>query len=279
MLCSKVCLLLDYRENDQVEWLDIFLIGLMICSTIGPWIIMSCAIYFRFDPTFFVCEDIFGSSTTRSFASKVGTTIIRAVLVTGTLEASRTLTLCGAAVAVSINRLQKSVSTIELRGFNYKTLKSFQNVFTFYAQLRLVYNELATFIQDVSSITISGGFWALVVCMFLVIEAHDVIPFFMYMLVVPFALVLCMIINLALRMICNISETCENIGQICKIETGMAKRKMTTRQKEVLELCKKVKAMHPIQIAYKPFLKVDRGFTCSIWENCAERGFDAMLIF
>jgi len=266
-----------YNEKYSIEALDLFLIGGVICAILTPWIILVCSLIFKFDPFFFVFEDIFGPYQTRSIVSNFATFVARAVLLSGGFECARLLSLVFFTLIVCVNRLQKGVDVL----LKHIGMKSYDDIIVHYAHLQLAYGSIDPLIQDCLSVSISAIFWSLVACAWIVIKGHKIIPLFMYLLISPFSFCTLVLLNALLCVVCRISENCLELVKLCGVEAKVAHFRNLEKasRKRRWILIKIASSLKPIQIAYEPFLKVDRGFVSSVWNNCANRIFDAMLIF
>ncbi|CAL8110317.1 unnamed protein product [Orchesella dallaii] len=169
------------KETNGLKWIDICINVVSICGILCPWVTLVCSLYFRFDPSFFVFEDIFGPYHSRSLASNCMTFSMRAVLFTGAFECARTISFLCLMLVILVIKVQECVNLLG------KHVKRYEDIITDYSHLKLVYNQMAPFVVDDLSLIISAGFWFFVAAGWIIVKGHSVIPVYMYLIITPLA--------------------------------------------------------------------------------------------
>lgn len=123
------------------------------------------------------------------------------------------------------------------------------------------------------SVGITSFFWLGVVAAWITIMGKEKIPFFMYFLIVGFAIVVVIISATFLTIIAQLSEGCSDMTRRWKLAAWFLcvnKRNEMAIRKNILVFRLKTKSLQPIRITYKPFFHINRRFTMDTLMNAID---------
>ncbi|CAL8098633.1 unnamed protein product [Orchesella dallaii] len=286
LLSYKHLLFHRFHATETEPLFDFMLIFLAMYAIIGATGTFFGSLYLKFDPYYYIFNDILVSLyPTKSPSDVLGESKvlrwtllgIRATLTLTAFEAARILVTYGLVVAIDMRSLQgcaQFLSTLVDRVECIVVMKE-------YRKMIVVFRSLKGLIDDATSMFITALFWAIGGCSFLIIKGFGKIPHVMYHVMVLFVVVASIIIMVVLHIICDLVSGTETIVGWCNLETDITRHGMPSAEKRRNDLALKLeaKSMHPIRMQYKPFLMINRDFMRAIISAVLGRIFDAILLF
>lgn len=265
------CWLLDIADFDM-------LVG--ICFAVPfPFFILVTSLSFRFDPFYFVLQDIFGDLDNHS--TLIGFLFVfRLITVLCAFEVARSIVYSISFILATLCRVIYTV----YKFCNILPSSSFTKtsvVLHFYYLFYFWWLKFNVILTQATSVVISVGFWAVVCASWILIKAKDQIPAQFFIILLGLDAV--MFVSLS-WLVYVASKVAEHSGKMTKkwlvdTKTNCCLEKNTrNRRKELLLLWKISASLTPLQLDYKPFLKIDQQFFTDFNMNLISRIFDAILL-
>ncbi|CAL8098609.1 unnamed protein product, partial [Orchesella dallaii] len=286
LLSYKHSLFHRFHATETERLFDLMLIFLSIYTILGAIGTYFGSLYLKFDPYYFIFNDILVSLYPTKSPSDVlleSTWLrwvvlgIRATLMLTALEACRILMTYGLVLAIDMRSLQRCAQVLTTLVDGVECVV----VMVEYRKMVVVFRSLKSLMDDSVSMFTTFLFWAMVGSCFLIIKAFGKIPHVMYSVVVLFVVGAFLAAMVFLHIICNLVSDTETIVGWCKWETGITRCGIQSAEKRRKDLALKLeaKSMHPIRVQYKPFLMINREFIRTSINAALERIFDAILLF
>ncbi|CAL8098611.1 unnamed protein product, partial [Orchesella dallaii] len=241
LLSYKHSLFHRFRATETERLFDLMLIFLAIYTIVGATGTYFGALYLKFDPYYFIFNDILVSLYPTKSASDVlleSTWLrwvilgIRATLTLPAFEACRILMTYALVVAIDLRSLQQCAKALTTMVDGVECVVVMEE----YRKMIVVFRSLKSLIDDSFSMFINGMFWTIVGSSFLIIKAFDKIPHVMYSVVVLYVVGAFLMTMVSLHIICYLVSGTEAIVGWCKWETGKTRRGMRTADQRKKDL-------------------------------------------
>ncbi|CAL8098623.1 unnamed protein product [Orchesella dallaii] len=286
LMSYKHSLFHRFNATETDPFFDLMLILIAIYAILGATGTFFGALYLRFDPYYYIFNDILVSLYPTKSPSDVlheSTWLrwallgIRSSLTLTAFEAARILVTFTLVLAIDVRGLQRCAQVLATLVDGVECAVVLEE----YRKMIVVFRSLKSLIDDALSMFITALFWAIVASSFVIIKSFGKIPHVMYYVMVLFVVGASIICIVLLRIICNLVIGTEAIVGWCKWETGVTRRGMRSAEKRRNDLALKLEAhsMHPIRMQYKPFLMINRDFLRTIINGILGRIFDVILLF
>lgn len=247
-------------------------------STITPFAILVCSLYFRFDPYYFVIQDIIGRNNDLAVSTKYICIIFRFFVVLAGFEVNRFLSLliyCNSIVIVRICIFVGNISQIKLTANTKRSYK----IISWYTKFLVCFREIQELVAQLNSLFISFGYWVVVVLTWGIVRLRGLMVGEIFALIIGFDicnfLLLIIVVVIVSRLDASINKVIirwgneSDLNYCCQFE----------KQNDLVILQKITASLQPLQIEYKPFFVVNKEFGRDVCKNLVGRVFDVILIF
>lgn len=262
----------DHHNSPSYTLLDWLILPGTTISVLGPWVILFTSLTFKFDPFYFVLEDLMPVSSSRSIFLTCLNFTIRFVGLIGSFECGRVLGYFG--VAFIILAYNGSIIILNVARFFIPS----KQILCKYPQACVLVSCLIPPFCRMFSMTVSCLFWLLVFYWWLCIKASGKIPMLVYLSIVILSVTLLPGLVVGLRIILKFSDASSKTLQRCRMQIRITGNKKTNKESTKLDLLQ-LRALKPIKFLYYPFNVIDQQFECYLLQNCMLRLCDALLIF
>lgn len=258
------------------------MIGLACCAIMVPFVILFCSLYFRFDPYYFVLQDVFGPFALQKYEIRCFCFLVRFVTVLAGFECSRSGTLgiyCYSYLIGSINIFVSSVSRLHLSIDTKRSLEITRIYIEFLVCLRGILELLMHF----NSIIISVGYWAVILLTWAVVKLRSYLAIEVFAMILSLDICSYLLVTFGVVIISKLDVNINEALNRWAIEAKQAYYDAILCSRDVrrqlLNLRKITASLQPVQLEYKPFFVMDHDFMIDISKNLFLRVFDAILIF
>lgn len=281
-------LLKFHHENSKqsCKWntADFFISTLAFGGAVAPLFIYVLGIGFSLDPLYYVLVDLSNYLTKRA---NIFVTILfllfRLFVMLAGLEVARCLSTLAMYLVLEISTFQACLLSLCYHASNSGSKPGV--IMKRYKCLRIIYSCFRQLYDAALSVVVSFVFWAVVLCCWLIIRGHRLLPKLIYCTFVVTAIMFFVGIAIFLTVTCQFSELCQRISTELGKRVGMMKNVVCVSRYfgrvEVSDtlLKRELLAQQAITLTYKPFFTVNRSFAVSFTSNVVYRVFDSIILF
>lgn len=277
-------ILSDVHEppDNKIMFLSLYSgICLIFIGIFTPFAILFSSLYFRFDPFYFVFQDIFGEAEKQTELTKCVCFIIRFIIVLAGFEASRTGILaiyCFVNVIIHICRFINSISYLDL---TTNTKRAFE-IFRLYKKFLVCFREIQELFEQLNSLLTSLSYWGVVLLTGAVVKLRNFMVPEMFALILGLDLVIFLLLSFGVAinsmLDASITEAIARWGK--ESERNYSKRRLCSleERKDLLVLRKVLRSLQPLRIQYKPFFTINQEFRIDMSKKLVEQVFDGILL-
>lgn len=279
-LCSFF-FLVKSTQNQKLDLLDLTLFAAAIIIPPCPFIVYISAFYYSFDPYFYVFGDLLGDHEYKYCSALTYFTflIFRLFFTLAAFELSRTTSFATMNVVIVLKALNNVLRVIFIRRTTCPM--NFVHRMNRYKKLCIINKYLMYALKEAISVTITGGFWGIVMVSWVVIKCYFKMPFSMYFMIFVMLVGLVFAYVVILTIFCKFSHNISMSKKLLQKEANAIylNSRSVSKRWYALMLKKKANSAVPMYLYYHPFLRIDRRFCRDLSGNLLCRIFDAILIF
>lgn len=257
-----------------MRWIDLFVKAFSPAAFITGLIVYVTSIFLCFDPLFLVLQDAFRNGSQGSLICLS----VRLYFTFVTLEAARTFSFLFILFVVPLDMILQNIQTtltlVSRRSPNVHSCLA-RNI-----RLTLFYRNLATTANIGLSTLYSGIFWVLVLAGWIIINGYELVPLYMYLMIVVMAPVLFTIVFAMLVFVSTAADMSEVVTR--KLQNAASDQVQASGfdRKLKIILKKRCKSIVPFAVQYVPVTQpISRVFARNWLQNIVDRLFDAILLF
>jgi len=256
-----------------VEIAEIAVILGQVASGPIPFQVFFTSLFLKFDPFYFVFDDLFGPLQNQPLLSYLAIFAFRCLLLLGTFECARSLSYCIVTLPTIYILMKKHLTNLLSPRTNL-----WQRIW-YYKLTLIVYQWMKPLVEQVLSLCISTMFWIIIAVLWVAIRGINRVPLFIYLLFVGLAVTTPPLFILVLSQISEISAVSEKITRKCVVEAklGLASSKFGFRKKKATKLV--ALSLKKLNVEYAPFVAINEDFVMSVFSKQFDRLFDAVIIF